>query len=1541
MKKGLVFTAVVCAISMGLVSCKKQAPAPTLESISVTAPTKTVYTVGDTFDPTGMVVTANYSDQSTKTIEEGYTYTTPDMSTAGQKDVVVTYQEKTASFTITVNAPVVPEVVSIRVTPPTKVEYAPNDQFDPTGMVVTAIFDDEHEETVAEGYSVTAPDMTKAGKQTVTVTYKGKTDSFEIRIFQVTITNKETLQSLWRVGTEQSVSVKIPGVTVADAVKAGDLVISVSDDEILSVNGLKVNALKDGAATITATYKGKYSDSVEVTIDKALTYRIVTEFDSEHDYLLGLIPSSGKIGFASIDMDGYYIASHIDASEAGKVRITEEANATTDYKYVIRITATVEGEEVTKTVASYKGGGHINIGFVEDKTAEYAFETALFKFNDDYSFSTMIDGEEFWMGTYTTYYTFSYRDAKTIEYKARLYEEGEPVPATAVELNKSELALEVPGSEKLQATVTPATSTDFVEWSSSDESVAVVNSQGLVTAVEHGEAVITAKAGEVSATCTVTVTGDKIDFGTEENPIDVNTAINVLNRFGGNVITTQKMWVKGIVSESAAENATYKNRVVWLQNNDGSEKKAFELYNAVIDTTVIKDLPATANALRGKEVVAEGWGKLYTNASGSVVTPELTPINNADNPVVRTMAEPTFPAATGIALNKTALELAPNGAETLEVSVEPAIIVPNVVWDSSDKNVATVDSNGKVTGVAVGTATITVTFGELSATCAVTVAGSAINYGTEENPLTPDQARSLLDDHFATGYTAEQIWVKGIATSVSSKTVTSGTAYTVWLANKAGTVEQCFEIYSANADSSVDVTKLVAGAEVTAHGFATIYTSGDNKTYELAGGSATGNVYPLITKVDLEVKPLEGLDVSDQALNMGEDKQLDVKPLPSTASLEGITYVSADPAVVTISETGLMHPVAVGSTTITITVGAISKQITVTVATSLNYGTRDNPLTIEEAKAIIDTVEPNTMTSQKLWVKGFVTELESYNSQYQNRNIWLQSDDGTVAKDFEIYRAKAHSELTVEFTDDSLLGMDIVVEGLGKKYVSTSDPSKPAVYELSTDSSNANNPYVYDALAPALQSITLSEPALNLAPAGTATLVASAAPAKASLEGLVWESSDPTVASVDANGVVTGVAAGSASITAKVGEIVSAACVVTVQAAAKPATDCTISATELALEVGASSTLTSTVTPTDTTDVAAWSSSDETVATVVDGVVNAVAAGTATITVKYNNSVSKTCVVTVSVEHGKDASSPLTPDEAKGKDTGSSWYVGGVIALINTAYSSQYNNISVSLLCEDGSLFQLFRLGCTEQEAEKLVVGNSVVVHGEIGEYSNAKQLAAGGVIDQIVEETKVTIMTIGGGASVTVGSDLLLTANAFPTSVTPSITWESSNKDVATVDATGLVTGVAAGEATITATDVGGVSASINITVMAAGEKSSKVVISEQGYTNQQAIASITIGDVTVTLDKGTNSNAPKYYTSGTAIRAYGGNTLAFSASGDYKISKIVITFGTSDGSNEITASVGTFDTDTWTGESASVTLTIGGTSGNRRIAAIEVFYA
>ena len=122
------------------------------------------------------------------------------------------------------------------------------------------------------------------------------------------------------------------------------------------------------------------------------------------------------------------------------------------------------------------------------------------------------------------------------------------------------------------------------------------------------------------------------------------------------------------------------------------------------------------------------------------------------------------------------------------------------------------------------------------------------------------------------------------------------------------------------------------------------------------------------------------------------------------------------------------------------------------------------------------------------------------------------------------------------------------------------------------------------------------------------------------------------------------------------------------------------------------------------------------------------------------------------------------------------------------------------------------------------------------------------------------------------------------------------------------------------------------------AGSNTASIDFSDQGYTNAQDVTDVAISNnVNVTFSKGTSNNAPKYYSSGSAIRCYGGNTFTVTAT-EASITNITLTFGSEDGSNYISPDNGDYSNGTWTGNENSVTFTIDGTSGNRRIAGMSV---
>ena len=125
-----------------------------------------------------------------------------------------------------------------------------------------------------------------------------------------------------------------------------------------------------------------------------------------------------------------------------------------------------------------------------------------------------------------------------------------------------------------------------------------------------------------------------------------------------------------------------------------------------------------------------------------------------------------------------------------------------------------------------------------------------------------------------------------------------------------------------------------------------------------------------------------------------------------------------------------------------------------------------------------------------------------------------------------------------------------------------------------------------------------------------------------------------------------------------------------------------------------------------------------------------------------------------------------------------------------------------------------------------------------------------------------------------------------------------------------------------------------------AAGVSTVTIDFSAQGYENGAEVTEVSENGVTVTFDKGTGANVPKYYSTGTAVRTYGGNTFTVNADGKTIVS-IEITFSSGEGSNAITTDVPTYAEPLWTGEAGSVTFTVGGTSGHRRIKAITVKYS
>ena len=148
---------------------------PTLTHIAVVRPpTKTAYTVGDTFSPVGMSVTAFYSNGSYAAVTS-YSISPATALTVSDTVITISYTEggvtKTATVAITVTEPEPVTLSSIAITtPPTKTAYAWGEAFDPSEMVVTATYSDNSTATVT-GYSVSPSGRLATSDNAVTISY--------------------------------------------------------------------------------------------------------------------------------------------------------------------------------------------------------------------------------------------------------------------------------------------------------------------------------------------------------------------------------------------------------------------------------------------------------------------------------------------------------------------------------------------------------------------------------------------------------------------------------------------------------------------------------------------------------------------------------------------------------------------------------------------------------------------------------------------------------------------------------------------------------------------------------------------------------------------------------------------------------------------------------------------------------------------------------------------------------------------------------------------------------------------------------------------------------------------------------------------------------------------------------------------------------------------------------------------------------------------------------------------------------------------------
>ena len=218
------------------------------------------------------------------------------------------------------------------------------------------------------------------------------------------------------------------------------------------------------------------------------------------------------------------------------------------------------------------------------------------------------------------------------------------------------------------------------------------------------------------------------------------------------------VWPNGIGTTSSGLTLTskdYKHLIYLTITNNGANQIEITAEDASVDPQGINWLQVESNL--GNKTVGDGDGAALEEAKITFDYGENTTftINSLlwhkvgmnGNRMVTGISIPvtlTCPTVPSIELNKTTLSLEEGATETLTATVKN-VESPTITWASSNNDVATVDNNGKVTAMAVGSAEITATVTvagddfpeDYTATCAVTVTEPAVltpatYYGAEE-----------------------------------------------------------------------------------------------------------------------------------------------------------------------------------------------------------------------------------------------------------------------------------------------------------------------------------------------------------------------------------------------------------------------------------------------------------------------------------------------------------------------------------------------------------------------------------------------------------------------------------------------------------------------------------------------------------------------------------------------------------------------------------------------------------------------------------------
>ena len=349
----------------------------------------------------------------------------------------------------------------------------------------------------------------------------------------------------------------------------------------------------------------------------------------------------------------------------------------------------------------------------------------------------------------------------SIAFQNILLPSAQKVDAESVSLSDESASVRIGESKQLTATVKPDNTTiKTLTWTSSDETVATVDENGLVTAKKSGSTVVTATTENgLKASCNilVPVEAEKVTLDKTSAVIGVgaqlqlNATVSPENTTDKNVVWASSDPSVATVDENGLVKAIAKGEAkITASSSNGKSAECAVTVSVPVSGVTLSETEKTLDAGDSFQLTATilpadagnksvSWsssadnvaevdenGTVTAKAAGTAVITVLTADGYKEATCTVTVKAPVVPV-TGISLNKDALTLDVGGTETLKASLSPETATnKGVKWTSSDESIVKVSDKGVVTAVKAGTASITVTSedGSFSATCAVTVNGT-------------------------------------------------------------------------------------------------------------------------------------------------------------------------------------------------------------------------------------------------------------------------------------------------------------------------------------------------------------------------------------------------------------------------------------------------------------------------------------------------------------------------------------------------------------------------------------------------------------------------------------------------------------------------------------------------------------------------------------------------------------------------------------------------------------------------------------------------